>query len=201
MSVFNILLFPEKSQGWWILTHTDSHTSKNNQMTTESLSGCFHKAGGLSQELSTTSNLNLFPPFCKPTVYTGLAPGSRFSWRWLVVTHTREVCWNDSCVWSVEVVVALRAFLLYPLCTYPKVSHLVQAWAHWTPHWSPRCVMILVGNVLCPRSGLDQVTAPQGMCCLWTELLDCRWGHMSPGTHSDYVSFCLSVMNKGKITK
>lgn len=41
VSVLNISLFSEKTQGCWILTHLYSHTPKNNQMTIELFQGSF----------------------------------------------------------------------------------------------------------------------------------------------------------------
>lgn len=133
LSALYISLFSDSSRLLNIYTHArHSHTPKNNRLTTES----FHtlsQGSGLSQELSTTSNLNLFPPSCEPRVYTGLGPGSRFSWQWLVVTHTLAhmggmLKWFP-CIWSLEIVVAVRAFLLSRLlCTYPPVF-VVHAWA------------------------------------------------------------------------
>lgn len=190
VSVLNISLFSEKTQGCWILTHLYSHTPKNNQMTIESFQGAFTGPRPFSRAF------NHIQPKPIPTVFWAKSIhrlSSRFSLLLTVVgshTHTGGICWNDSCVWS--------------LCTYPPVS-VVLAWA-WgpgegTPQWSPGCVMVLGGNVLCLMSGVDQVAAhPQGMCCLWIELLDYRWGHMSRGAGSDRGSFCLLVINKGRIT-
>lgn len=126
-------LFSEKTHNCWTLTQKFTH-SKRATRWPENPFWVLSQGAGFSQELSATSNLNLFPPFCKPKVYTGLAPASCFSWAWLVVTftHTREVCRSDSRVWSLEVIgKVLRAFLLSPLCTCPPVS-VVQAWA-WGP--------------------------------------------------------------------
>lgn len=130
------------------------------------------QGAGLSQELSTTSNLNLFPPFCKPRVYTGLAPGSCLSWQWLVVahTHTREVCWNDSCVWTLEVVGELICVLTHQ---YP--------WSRPEPGGQGRGSWLI--STVCYGSGgecaVSQVWSRSG-CCPPRHLLPLDWAFGLP---------------------
>lgn len=136
------------------------------------------QGSSLSQELSATSNLNLFPQFCKARVYTGLTPGSHILSKGLVVwytcahTHRRHV---ESIPWSLEVVVALRGILLSSLCT-----HHQSPWSKLepgglgkkTPLWSQGVVWFLGENVHL-RSGLAQVAnAPQR----YVLLLDIAFG-------------------------
>lgn len=129
-------------------------------MTIESLSGCFHKAGGLSQELSTTSNVNLFPPFCKPRVYTGLAPGPGFSWQWLVVTHT----WGGVLKWFLCLIRggcgSFESFSSVYLPTSICGPGLSPGARGGDPSLIPKVCYGFGGNVLCLRSGLDQVAVP-----------------------------------------
>lgn len=61
--------------------------------------------------------------------------------------------------------------------------------------------MVLGGNVLCLRSGLDQVAAPPKACVAFGLSFWIAVEATSSGTRSDKVSFCLSVTNKGKITR
>lgn len=78
------------------------------------------QGAGLSQELSTTCNLSLFPPFWKPRMYTGLVPGSSFSSHTL--TYMGGVLKWFPCLILGARWRASKAFLLSPLCTYPPVS-------------------------------------------------------------------------------
>lgn len=158
------------------------------------------QGAGLSQELSTTSNVNLFPPFCKPWVYTGLAPGSCLSWRWLVVKHTHTHGRYVEMIPVFDPWRSLESSSVY-LPTSIRGPGLSPGARGGDPDWSPRCVMVLGENVLRLRSGLDQVAAPQGICCLWTELLDYWCGQMSSKTGSDDIFLILSTANKGKMTK